>query len=33
MANRNRAETEGLIGFFTLLQAWLQLLDAGLLPT
>ncbi len=27
------AETYGLIGFFTLLQAWLQLLDAGLSPS
>ena len=27
------AEAYGLIGFFTLLQAWLQLLDAGLSPS
>ena len=27
------AEVYGLIGFFTVLQAWLQLLDAGLSPS
>ncbi|KPZ24407.1 MULTISPECIES: lipopolysaccharide biosynthesis protein [Pseudomonas syringae group] len=31
--NHLGAEAYGLIGFFTLLQAWLQLLDAGLSPS